>query len=48
MVAWPNVVTEFRDGMDRQSDAKVWQMWQANEHRWVDHGYLIEHCRRHA
>ncbi len=23
-------------------------MWQANEHRWVNHGYLIEDCKRHA
>ena len=27
---------------------KAWQMWQANEHRWIDHGYLIEDCKRHA
>ena len=23
-------------------------MRHANEHRWVDHSYLIEHCKRHA
>jgi hypothetical protein len=44
----PNVVAEFRYGKDRKSGAKAWQMWQANEHRWVDHGYLIEDCKRHA
>jgi hypothetical protein len=48
MLALPNVVAQFRYGKDRKSDAKVWQMWNANEHRWIDHGYLIEDCRRHA
>lgn len=28
--------------------SEAWQMWQANEHRWVDHGYLIEYRKRHA
>jgi integrase len=45
MLAVPNVVAEFRYGKDRKSDAKAWQMWQANEHRWIDHGYLIEDCK---
>jgi hypothetical protein len=31
MLALPNVVAEFRYGNDRKSDAKAWQMWQANE-----------------
>jgi hypothetical protein len=48
MLALPSVVAEFRYGNDRKSDAKAWRMWQANEHRWIDHGYLIEDCRRHA
>jgi hypothetical protein len=48
MLALPNVVAESRYGKDRKSDAKAWQMRQANEHRWVDHGYLIEDCKRHA
>ena len=43
-----NVVAEFRYGKGRKSGAKAWQMWQANEHRCVDHGYLIEDCKRHA
>jgi len=47
-LALPNVVAEFRYGKDRKSGAKAWQMWQANEHRCVDHGYLIEDCKRHA
>jgi hypothetical protein len=47
-LALPNVVAEFHYGKDRKSGAKAWQMWQANEHRWVDHGYLIEDCKRHA
>ena len=42
MLALPNVVAKFRYGKDRKSDAKAWQTWQANDHRWVDHGYLIE------
>jgi hypothetical protein len=42
------VIAEFRYGKDIKSDAKPWQMWQANEHRWVNHGYLIEECKRHA
>jgi hypothetical protein len=46
-LALPNVVAEFRYGKDKVR-AKAWQMWQANEHRWVDHGYLIEDCKRHA
>jgi hypothetical protein len=48
MLPLPNVVAEFRYGKDRKSDAKACQMWQANGHRWVDHGYLIEDCKRHA
>jgi hypothetical protein len=28
--------------------AKAWLMRQANEHRWIDHGDLIEDCKRHA
>ena len=48
MLASLNVVAEPRYGKDRRSDAKAWQMWQANEHRWVDQGYLIEKCKRHA
>jgi len=48
MLALPSVVAEFRYGKDRKCDAKAWQMWQANEYRSVDHGYLIEDCKRHA
>ena len=48
MLPLPNVVAEFRYGKDIKSDAKPWQMWQANEHRWIDHGDLIEDCKRHA
>jgi integrase len=48
MLPLPNGVAESRYGKDRKSDAKAWQMWQANEHRWVDPGYLIEACKRPA
>jgi hypothetical protein len=47
-LAVPNVVAKLGYSKDRKSGAKAWQVWQVNEDRWVDHSYLIEHCKRRA
>jgi hypothetical protein len=38
----PNVVAECRYGKTESPTRKAWQMRRANEHRWVDHGYLMK------
>jgi hypothetical protein len=41
---WSPSSAPARTEVRRESLADV----AANEHRWIDHGYLIEHCKRHA